>query len=228
MKTFKIRSSAVRAAKQEMGPDWMEFAEVIQSGERFEIVLKSTSALNSTIAAVQLLADNQADIDKKASKKAEIESRKPRHIPKQPVNIIVAEKLAHIPDPIPSPIEKIAPRADLEVPDDEPDYAADAAAADKQANIEAVNKDSAKPRLSSAEKPTKLVWHIADAMLIAAQKAGEPMPKRKDVIEECVRQGIAYGTSRTQYQHWFKCYNDSIAAPIATIGKDGKIVPPSK
>ena len=52
-----------------------------------------------------------------------------------------------------------------------------------------------RPRLSSCEKPTKKVWHIADSM---------PKASRKDVMAECVRQGIAYGTARTQYQAWFK------------------------
>ncbi len=48
---------------------------------------------------------------------------------------------------------------------------------------------------SSLEKPTKKVWHIADKM------KGQP---RKDVIAECRRQGIAFGTARTQYQEWKK------------------------
>lgn len=53
----------------------------------------------------------------------------------------------------------------------------------------------AKPRLSTCERPTKRVWDIADSM---------PKASRKEVMAECVRQGIAYGTSRTQYQAWFK------------------------
>lgn len=53
----------------------------------------------------------------------------------------------------------------------------------------------AKPRLSSAMRPTRLVWVIADSM---------PKASRKEVMEECVRQGVAYGTARTQYQAWFK------------------------
>lgn len=52
-----------------------------------------------------------------------------------------------------------------------------------------------KPRLSTCERPTKRVWDIADSM---------PKASRKEVMAECVRQGIAYGTSRTQYQAWFK------------------------
>lgn len=81
-----------------------------------------------------------------------------------------------------------------------------------------VKTDAKRPRISTAEKPTKKVWAVADSM---------PGAKRKDVIEACVAQGIAYGTARTQYQHWFKCKADSAVAPIATIGADGKIVPPA-
>ena len=52
-------------------------------------------------------------------------------------------------------------------------------------------------RTSTVDGPTKLVWHIADAMLKA-----DPGVRRKDVIEECVRRGIAFYTARTQYQYW--------------------------
>lgn len=47
---------------------------------------------------------------------------------------------------------------------------------------------------SSAKKPVKLVWEIADKMW------GEP---RKDIIAACVAAGIAYNTARTQYQAFY-------------------------
>lgn len=68
------------------------------------------------------------------------------------------------------------------------------AEADKQANA-SMGVDAAKPRISVCERPTKKVWDIADKM---------PKATRKEVMEECVRQGVAYGTARTQYQAWFK------------------------
>lgn len=68
------------------------------------------------------------------------------------------------------------------------------AKADKQANA-SMGLDPAKPRFSTCERPTKKVWDIADAM---------PKASRKEVMAECVAQGIAYGTARTQYQAWFK------------------------
>lgn len=68
------------------------------------------------------------------------------------------------------------------------------AKADREANA-SMGVDAAKPRISICERPTKKVWDIADSM---------PKASRKDVMAECVRQGIAYGTARTQYQAWFK------------------------
>lgn len=50
-------------------------------------------------------------------------------------------------------------------------------------------------RLSTATRPCKLVWEIAENM--TKQNA-----RRKDIIAECVNQGVAYYTARTQYQLW--------------------------
>jgi hypothetical protein len=66
--------------------------------------------------------------------------------------------------------------------------------------IEAPAKGKAKPEVkhkSDIERPTKAVWHIADEM-----SAANPQVRRKDVIAECVRRGIAFYTARTQYQQW--------------------------
>lgn len=46
---------------------------------------------------------------------------------------------------------------------------------------------------SRIEGATRKVWDIADIM------KGKP---RRDVLEECRRQGIATGTAATQYQRW--------------------------
>ena len=51
------------------------------------------------------------------------------------------------------------------------------------------------PRESVISNPVKMVWDIADRMW------GQ---RRKDIIEECVKQGIAYNTARTQYQAFYK------------------------
>lgn len=71
--------------------------------------------------------------------------------------------------------------------------------------IEAQAKGKAKPEVkhkSGIERPTKAVWHIADEM-----SAADPQVRRKDVIAECVRRGIAFYTARTQYQQWLATKN---------------------
>lgn len=71
--------------------------------------------------------------------------------------------------------------------------------------IEATAKGKAKPEVkhkSDIERPTKTVWHIADEMV-----AANPQVRRKDVIAECVRRGIAFYTARTQYQQWLATKN---------------------
>lgn len=46
---------------------------------------------------------------------------------------------------------------------------------------------------STVASPVKRVWEIADSM---------PGAKRKEIIAECIAQGIAFYTARTQYQKW--------------------------
>lgn len=86
--------------------------------------------------------------------------------------------------------------AELEMP---ADVVADQVAADRQANA-SMGVAGAQPRLSTAIRPTKLVWEIADQM---------PKASRKEVMAACVEAGVAYGTARTQYQAWFKASQDS-------------------
>lgn len=69
-------------------------------------------------------------------------------------------------------------------------------------------KGEAKPeikRRSDIARPTKAVWHIADEMF-----AANPQVRRKDVIAECVRRGIAFYTARTQYQQWLAAKKGTI------------------
>ena len=67
---------------------------------------------------------------------------------------------------------------------------------EKQADKQPVAQPEVK-RKSDIARPTKAVWHIADEMF-----AANPQTRRKDVIAECVRRGIAFYTARTQYQLW--------------------------
>ncbi len=207
---YKVRSSAVRAAKKEFGENWAESVEIFQRGEMFiydfprkNVDEAVSTAVDATLGSVQeLLSSNAADIKDKAKKAKKIKESKPIHTP--------------------ATIESApAQGVDNPKPEENRDDGHDAAQklADKQANTDAVNNDPLKPRISTAERPTKLVWDIADK---------HPELKRKEVIEECVRQGIAYGTARTQYQHWFKEKNKSALEPRATIGSNGQVIPAAK
>lgn len=75
----------------------------------------------------------------------------------------------------------------------------------KAAPIKSVQHTNA----STTERPCKLVWHIADEMKGA---------KRKQVIAEAERRGVAYYTARTQYQLWSQCQKE-MAEREAASGK---------
>lgn len=74
--------------------------------------------------------------------------------------------------------------------------------------------DDNKIHKSQVESPTKRVWHIADEMTTA-----NPGTTRKQVIEECTRQGIAYYTARTQYQQWLTSQRESKINAAKANGK---------
>jgi hypothetical protein len=65
--------------------------------------------------------------------------------------------------------------------------------------VEETKRDNIKVAKSTVEKPTKLVWTIADEM-----KTKNPQATRKQIVEECIKRGVAYFTVRTQYQKWSK------------------------
>lgn len=52
-------------------------------------------------------------------------------------------------------------------------------------------------RVSEIESPCATVWAIAEQM-----EEADPNVRRKDIIQACVDQGIAYYTARTQVQHY--------------------------
>jgi hypothetical protein len=57
---------------------------------------------------------------------------------------------------------------------------------------------------SSTDKPCSKVWDIA-----AALHKDNPQVKRKEVLEACLNAGIAFYTARTQYQEWYKASKNS-------------------
>lgn len=67
---------------------------------------------------------------------------------------------------------------------------------------------------STAERPCKLVWQIADDV-----NAATPGAKRSVVLAECVRQGVAFYTARTQYQQWLGVQKEMAAREAAAAAK---------
>lgn len=59
---------------------------------------------------------------------------------------------------------------------------------------------------SEIDSPVARVWVIADQMWAEALANGEK-PRRKDVVQRCQDEGVAYYTARTQYQAWYKATN---------------------
>ncbi len=196
MKTYAQKSSATRAAKSAHGANWAASFTIDATGEGF-VLTPISRTLPPPPAEIIL---NPALLAIPPAPPAPI-------IPASLSHEAVAIPLPPIPTP-PSPEpEQIASPIIPSVPSI---HAAAAVEMFGELDLGRV----AKPTVSTIKLPTKKVWDIADKM---------PGAKRKDVIEACVQQGIAYGTARTQYQHWFKCLNDSKSAPIAVIGADGKI-----
>ena len=50
---------------------------------------------------------------------------------------------------------------------------------------------------SRVESPVRLVWNIADQMVRA-----KPAVSRREIIDECIRRGVAPNTAKTQYSAW--------------------------
>ena len=86
--------------------------------------------------------------------------------------------------------------------------------ADAPKATKAPKKTVAHVNVSTVERPTKAVWHIADEM-----KAANPNVRRKDVIAECIKRGIANFTARTQYQRWFQVQKEMQAREAAQAAK---------
>lgn len=69
-----------------------------------------------------------------------------------------------------------------------------------------LTKHHTRLRRSQIEGPTKEVWNIAEEM-----RKVYPNCRRKDIIAECVKRGIALYTARTQFQQWTKIMKESAA-----------------
>jgi hypothetical protein len=71
---------------------------------------------------------------------------------------------------------------------------------DPEMKTETETTPVAKERVqSTVANPVKLVWQVAEEM-----KKADPNVRRKDVVAECIKRGVALHTARTQYQRWSK------------------------
>lgn len=81
-----------------------------------------------------------------------------------------------------------------------------------EVKTEKAPKAKAEPKVienrSTAEKPCRLVWDLADAMVGA---------RRKDVIAAAVAKGVAFYTARTQYQLWAQIQKEMAARKTAVV-----------
>ena len=81
-----------------------------------------------------------------------------------------------------------------------------------EGKTEKAPKAKAEPKVienrSTAEKPCRLVWDLADFMVGA---------RRKDVIAAAVAKGVAFYTARTQYQLWAQIQKEMAARKTAVV-----------
>lgn len=75
-------------------------------------------------------------------------------------------------------------------------------------------KAGAKKEHSTAERPCKKVWFIADDMITA-----NPEVKRKEILEACAKAGIAFYTARTQYHQWLGVRKEMAEREAAAAAK---------
>lgn len=61
---------------------------------------------------------------------------------------------------------------------------------------------------STVKNPTKLVWNIADQMLNRARETN-CKTTRRIIMDECIKQGVATYTARTQFQQWLVANRNS-------------------
>lgn len=98
----------------------------------------------------------------------------------------------------PPPVEEPAPEVKLEIvhkSEEPPKTAAEKTVEEKKKSTRLVFVD--KPNKSTVASPTKMAREIAEAMWQKNHNV-----TRREVMNECVRQGIAFYTARTQYQLW--------------------------
>ncbi len=151
MKTYELRSSAVRAAKNAgLKDEEFEVVKVWQKGGKSSWQFTAKGESTGAVATEDVPA-------------VAIENVSPSSETGAATEVPTAEPVPQA-EPTPEPVAKVE-----------------------------------RVRESTIEKPTKAVWTIADEM-----KAANPNVTRKEIVDECIRRGVAFYTARTQYQRWRK------------------------
>jgi len=180
----------------------------------FPTNIAAINAANAFLKAQGLPKEQRAQFFKIEKLDGEWHSRQiaPFPAPRDPLSCLMIERDGIYPFP------KAGEGAEADATKaSEEDFAAAQAAADRAADAQqsaGIKGGKEWIRMSTIERPTKMVHVIADEMVAAAAAEGRERPSRKEIQDECVRRGIASGTARTQYQAWKKA-NDNAAANAA-------------
>lgn len=205
---YATNLQAINAARKAMGKDWKEQARVIKldSGEwDFEYLVPEEDAapamskrqeIEAKIVSFQeriAAAQDQNELNSLCNDfmAAEFEESVKGGL----LHLMDARSTALLAAAEPAPTKE---EWDAMVKEQE----AEAARQANQAQATSGKGKKEHVRASTAIKPTKLVWAIADEMNDQAAAEGKEAPTRAEVQAECVRRGVATGTARTQYQAW--------------------------
>lgn len=183
MKAYTAKSSAIRAAKKAHGTEWESKAAILATSEgKWEVIPAADNGhITAASAPAPVKAHKPVISQLKIVKSPWGGHAKAPWMPGFPVADAIIERLEGL-------VEKLEA---LPILKDAPTEAAPTSEgkADSIANRLAMGWN-----LSSVSKPTKLVHIIASEM---------PGASRKEVIEACIKAGIAPGTARTQYQAFY-------------------------
>ncbi len=224
IKTYTVKSGAIRAAKKalETSPEGTEFA-IIENDGAFSFSLTFPAAepvpahdpIETMKAVDNISGPAEGPVDDVTPKFiTDVAPRPGSDLPETQLDL-TQRLLALIDAEDEEAIRKIAddvgvPFSELRGMDQETAVAHlvkiiidDRAAWDvdfggkKAPKVKTEKAETERTHKSGIEKPCTVVWDVASAMF-----AADPNTKRKDVLAECERRGVAFYTARTQYQQW--------------------------
>lgn len=195
MEGFKSNLSAINAARKQFGAAWKEHCGIEKLDGLFFVQIKQIDPARDPIGSIVSEREGAFAFPMAAdmAKPAQAASEAAHEAQQAAARAFFASRQPSEESP------KVSDATDAT-------FAEQQRMADRIANAQASEQALPNGKVwihrSSIEKPTKRVWAIADEMHARAAELGQPAPTRKEVQDECVRRGIASGTSRTQYQAW--------------------------